>query len=72
MKENEIRMEPLCVNAGEAARLLGVSKPKIYELMAQESFPAFRCGGRRLVSVEGLRAWVLKQTEDPASNNPAA
>ena len=67
MKEKEISMEPLCVNAGEAARLIGVSKPKIYQLMEQEGFPAFRCGGRRLISVEGLREWIRKQTEVPAA-----
>lgn len=72
MKENEICMEPLCVNAGEAARLLGVSKPKVYELMAQEDFPAFRCGGRRLISTEGLKEWVRKQTKTSTLDNPAA
>ena len=57
------QLEPLAVSAIEAARLLGVSKPKVYELMGREDFPAFKLGGRTLVSVEGLRAWVKAQTE---------
>lgn len=56
-------IEPLAVSAPEAARLLGVSKPTIYKYMNREDFPAFKLGGRTLISVEGLRAWVQKQTE---------
>ena len=56
-------MEPLAVSAPEAARLLGVSKPTIYKYMNREDFPACKLGGRTLVSVDGLRAWVQKQTE---------
>ena len=57
------KLEPLAISAIEAARLLGVSKPKIYELMGRADFPSFKVGGRTLVSVEGLREWVKKQTE---------
>lgn len=57
------KLEPLAVSAQEAARLLGVSKPKVYELMARGDFPSFKVGSRTLVSVEGLREWVKKQTE---------
>ncbi|MCI6363104.1 helix-turn-helix domain-containing protein [Intestinimonas butyriciproducens] len=57
------QLEPMAVSAVEAARLLGVSKPKVYELMGREDFPAFKLGGRTLISVEGLRAWVKAQAE---------
>lgn len=56
------KLEPLAVSAPEAARLLGVSKPKVYELMGQEGFPSFKLGGRTLVSVDGLREWVRAQS----------
>lgn len=57
------QLEPLAVSALEAARLLGVSKPKVYELIGREDFPSFKLGGRTLISVEGLKAWVKAQTE---------
>lgn len=57
------KLEPLAISAIEAARLLGVSKPKVYELMGRADFPSFKVGGRTLVSVDGLREWVKKQTE---------
>ena len=57
------KLEPLAVSAPEAARLLGISKPKVYELMGQEGFPSFKLGGRTLVSVDGLREWVRTQSK---------
>ena len=56
-------MEPLAVSAAEAARLLGVSRPTVYQYLKREDFPSFKLGGRTLVSVEGLREWVRRQTE---------
>lgn len=60
------RMEPLAVSAAEAARLLGVSRPTIYQYIGQESFPSFKLGARTLISVDGLRAWVEKQSRGEA------
>ena len=57
------KLEPLAVSAPEAARLLGVSKPTSYQYIHQDGFPAFKLGNRTLVSVDGLREWVKKQTE---------
>ena len=57
------KLEPIAVSVPEAARLLGVSKPTIYQYIHSEGFPAFKLGGRTLVSVDGLREWVAKQTE---------
>lgn len=60
-------IEPIAVSASDAARLLGVSKPKVYELINQEGFPAFKLGGRTLVSLDGLREWVRKQVPNACS-----
>ena len=45
----------------ETAAALGVSRPKVYNLLHRKGFPAFRVGGRTLVSVDGLREWVAAQ-----------
>ena len=55
------KLEPLAVSAPEAARLLGVSKPTVYQMMNREDFPAFKVGARTLISVEVLREWIRKQ-----------
>ena len=57
------KLEPLAVSAGEAARLLGESRPTVYQLMGREDFPSFKVGTRTLISVEGLREWIRKQAE---------
>ena len=54
------KLEPLAISAPEAAQLLGVSKPTVYQLMNQADFPAFKIGTRTLISVEGLREWTRK------------
>ncbi|MFB2010912.1 helix-turn-helix domain-containing protein [Flintibacter sp. P01028] len=58
------KLEPLAVSALEAARLLGVSKPTVYQMMNREDFPAFKVGTRTLISVEGLREWIRKQVNE--------
>jgi len=57
-------IEPLAVSAAEGARLLGVSRPTIYQLLGQEDFPSFRVGNRRLISVAGLQEWIDRQTKE--------
>ncbi len=55
-------MEKIAISVPEAAKLLGISKPKAYELARRADFPAIQLGGRILVSVAGLQAWLEKQT----------
>jgi len=60
--------EPITVRAPDAAKLLGVSTPKIYELAAREDFHgAFKFGGCTLFSVEALKEWVQRQAKEEAS-----
>lgn len=56
------KLEPLAVGTTEAARLLGVSRPTLYQLLNRSDFPSFRVGNRVLVSVGGLQAWIDRQT----------
>ncbi len=60
------KLEPLAVSASEAARLLGVSRPTIYQYINRQDFPSFRLGNRTLVSVEGLREWIRKRAMEEA------
>lgn len=55
-------LEPLAVGTTEAARLLGVSRPTLYQLLNRQDFPSFRVGNRVLISVAGLQAWIDQQT----------
>lgn len=57
------KLEPLAVSASEAARLLGVSKPTVYQYIGRADFPSFKLGSRTLISVDGLREWVKRQAD---------
>ena len=56
-------MDKLAYSLTETAQVLGVSRPTVYALIKQPGFPVFQIGGRKLVSVDGLRDWIRSQTE---------
>ena len=53
----------LAVSVVEAAKMLGVSRPTMYQLIRREDFPAARIGGRVLIPVKQLEEWLEKQSE---------
>ena len=55
-------IEPLTISVTEAARVLGISKPKVYELVYRSDFPSFKVDSRILIPVASLRKWVEDQT----------
>lgn len=64
MAAEVLQLEPLAVSAGEAAKLLNISRPTLYTLLNREDFPSFRIGNRVLVPVSGLRDWIDRQTAE--------
>lgn len=55
--------EPITVRPAEAAKMLGISRMKVYELAARADFDgAFKLDGCTLISVEALKNWVKAQT----------
>ena len=55
------RADKIALTVTEAAELLGVSRPTVYQLINREDFPSFRIGARRLISRSGLERWVQQQ-----------
>lgn len=54
-------VDKVTLSVTETAAALGVSRPTVYALLHKRNFPAFKVGGRTLVSVDGLREWVATQ-----------
>lgn len=51
------------LSPAEARKILGMSKNKIYELLASdETFPAFRMGGKWFINADKLQDWIDEQT----------
>lgn len=54
-------MERLLLRPIEAAELLGVSRSKIYELLAAGELPVVRVGPAMRVPLHELRGWIARQ-----------
>jgi predicted DNA-binding transcriptional regulator AlpA len=54
--------EKLLFSLSETAAALNMSRPTLYALLrTSQDFPVVQIGGRKLVSVDGLRAWIDRQ-----------
>lgn len=56
--------ERLTVGIEEAAELLGVKRDMVFRLIAAGEIPSFKLRARRLIPVEGLRAFVAKRAAE--------
>ncbi len=56
---------PLLLRAEEAARLLGLGRSKVFEMLASGELPAVRVGRAVRVSRASLERWVRDQTGEP-------
>ena len=67
--EQNSAVKKVALSIDETAAALGVSRPTVYNLLHKQDFPSFRVGGRTLVSVDGLRAWVAAQAAAGGEQN---
>lgn len=56
--------DKLALSISEAATLLGVSRPTMYNLIHKDGFPVFAIGRRRLIPVDELREWLRQQSKE--------
>lgn len=59
-------MDKLTMNVTETAQALGISVTSCYNLVHRADFPAIRVGGRWVIPVENLKAWMTAQAEEKA------
>lgn len=62
-KTPAITENKMALSVAEVAALLGVSRPTVYNLVHTDGFPAFKVGGRTLVSKAKLEEWVASRAE---------
>ena len=51
----------LTLTVKQASKLLQISLPLMYELVAQPEFPSFRFGNKYYISRTGLEQWIERQ-----------
>ena len=64
MNSNDTQLSKLTLSVEEAAEHLGVCTRVVYELTRRADFPTIKIGRRTRISREGLREWVLAQTQN--------
>lgn len=55
-----VRMEPLLVGVPEAGRMHGISAKSVRRMITAGELPSVLLGGRRLLGVADLAAWVAE------------
>lgn len=66
-QEEKILIEKMALSVAEMAEALGIARTSAYTLIKREGFPVVRLGQRILIPVDGLNAWLRKQTEGEAN-----
>ncbi len=57
-------MEKLTMSVQEMAQIMGISKPKAYELTHIHDFPAIRVGRKIIIPVESFQRWLKRAAGD--------
>ncbi len=52
--------DTIAITPSEAARRVGISRTKLYELLASGEVPSFTLGRARRIPVDGLREFVKR------------
>ncbi|MBS0474319.1 MAG: helix-turn-helix domain-containing protein [Proteobacteria bacterium] len=56
-------VEPICVKVNEAARMIGVGRTKLYELIASGEIEAIKLGKSTRITTASLKKLVMRQRE---------
>jgi len=54
-------MEKLLLRPTEAAEVLGISRSKLYQMLAGGQLPVVRVGQSKRIPVRGLERWIRKR-----------
>ena len=62
-----VKIEPMLISVSDAAKLLGVSRSKCYEMIAAGTLPHLKIGSDFRLPVDGLKRWVDEHTHGGGS-----
>ena len=58
--------EPVLLHAGEVARMLGLGRSKVYEMLSARELPMLKIGTAVRVPKAALMKWIEERTEKAA------
>ena len=56
-------VEPICVKVNDAARMIGVGRTKLYELIALGEIEAIKLGKSTRITTASLKRLVMRQRD---------
>jgi excisionase family DNA binding protein len=56
-------VEPICVKVNDAARMIGIGRTKLYELIASGELEAIKLGKSTRIMTASLHQLVMRQRE---------
>ncbi len=59
--------QPLLLNISQVAKMLGLGRTKVYELIATEGLPVIRFGRAVRISVASLQQWIERREKQNAA-----
>ena len=62
----------LLLRPEEVAESLGLSRSRVYELLATNIIPSIAVGRSRRIPAEALQAWVAQQVKEQAADGATA
>lgn len=65
-------LEKLTYSVDEMSKLLGISRPKAYELANRQDFPTLRIGKRILIPIDRFHRWLDESAGRESGTNPHA
>ena len=60
-KQKPARERPLAVSPGQASKLVGVGRTKLYEAINRGELRSSKIGARRLITMAALEDWLAAQ-----------
>jgi excisionase family DNA binding protein len=64
-RDSALQLEPLLLRASEVAKLLGLGRSKVYEMMQHGQLPVVRIGKAIRVPSQALSDWIRAKTAQP-------
>ncbi len=67
--KDETRMQRACLTAEETARILGIGRTFVYELLASGRLESLKLGRRRLVPVDAIERLIAEERQRQADED---
>ncbi len=58
------QLQPLSLGIDDAARVIGVARSMLYEIVARGELPSFKLGRRRMILAKELEAYINRVAKE--------